>query len=201
MTISRWSRRLLWGGVITGALILSAPLGLQALGRALIADDPLHRADAILVLGGETRDGARVRHAVGLYRRGLSPLLVLSGTPLGFRTHEAEVMARHAEYLGVPPNRIVVVKQDSESTGEEARVVVPVLQRRGAKDVILVTSNFHTGRAKRIFEKAAGPTGPRFLASPVDDGYFEPDGWWMRRRDAKTFVYEAIKTVWSAIED
>lgn len=187
-------------GVLIGVLGVAGPVGLEAAGRALIADDPLHPADAILVLAGETREGDRVMHAVSLYKRGLAPVLVLSGTPMGFRTHEANVMRRHAEHLGVPSDRILVVKHDSESTREEAGVVVPVLQRKGLKEVILVTSSSHTGRAKRIFRTAAGPAGPQFLASPVDDGYFNPEGWWTRRRDAKTFVYEAIKTVWSAIE-
>jgi len=194
-------RRLLWAGLILIALAFAVPMGLNALGTALIADDPLHPADAILVLAGESREGARVTHAVNLYKRGLAPLLVLSGTPMGFRTHEADVTQRHAEYLGVPTARILAVKHDSESTREEAGVIVSVLQRKGLKEVILVTSNYHTGRAKRIFQKMAGPAGPRFLASSVDDGYFHPDGWWMHRKDAKTFVYEAIKTVWSATED
>jgi len=194
-------RRLLWAGLILIALAFAVPMGLNALGTALIADDPLGSADAILVLAGESREGARVTHAVNLYKRGLAPLLVLSGTPMGFRTHEADVTQRHAEYLGVPTARILAVKHDSESTREEAGVIVSVLQRKGLKEVILVTSNYHTGRAKRIFQKMAGPAGPRFLASSVDDGYFHPDGWWMHRKDAKTFVYEAIKTVWSATED
>lgn len=196
----RAGRRLLWVGLILAALALSVPMGLNALGAALIADDPLHPADAILVLAGETRQGDRVRHAVGLYRHGLAPLLVLSGTPWGFRTHEAEVMTRHAEFLGVPRDRILPVKHDGESTRDEAQALLPVLQSRGLKDVILVTSNYHTARAKRIFTKLANPLGIHFLASPVADGYFEQEGWWTRRRDAKTFVYEAMKTVWSAIE-
>lgn len=193
------SRRLIWTGV-AGLLFLVGylfhPMYLSALGRALIVDDSPQKADAILVLGGETRKGDRVMHAAGLYQRGLAPLLVLSGTPIGFRTHETEVMQRHAESLGVPSDRILVVKHDSDSTREEAGVVVPVLQSRGAKEVILVTSNFHTGRAKRVFEKVAGPAGPRFLASPARDPTFEPEGWWTRRRDAKTFVLEVIKTAW-----
>jgi len=175
--------------------------GLGAMGRALIVADPLHPADAILVLGGETREGDRVQHAVNLYRQGLAPWLVLSGTPMGFQTHEAEVMQRHAEFLGVPTSRILAVKHHAESTREEAGVVVPRLRDKGFHDVILVTSNYHTGRAKRIFEKAAGPDGPTFRASPAEDGYFDPDGWWTRRKDAKTFVYESMKTVWTAIED
>ncbi len=177
------------------------PRVLEAIGQCLITEDQLHPADAILVLAGDTRKGDRVRQAVNLYKRGLAPLLVLSGTPVGFRTHEADIMRGLAEYLAVPSDHLLGVKHDSESTWEEAGVIVPVLQRKGLKEVILVTSNYHTGRAKRIFEKAAGPAGPRFLASPVDDGYFHPDGWWMHRKDAKTFVYEAIKTIWSATED
>lgn len=192
----RWS---IAAAVVAGLLVtayLAHPVVLTVLGRALIVEDPLQKADAILVLAGDTRHGDRVSHAVQLFKGGYAPVLVLSGTPMGFRTHEAEVMQRQAEYHGVSPERIVTVKHDSESTLEEAGVLVPVLHGKGVKKVILVTSNYHTGRAKRIFEKAAGPVGPRFLASPVDDGYFNPDGWWTRRKDAKTFVYEAIKTVW-----
>jgi len=198
--LPRWTKRLLVAVLILIVLAFAVPMGLNALGAALITDDPLHPAGAILVLAGESREGDRVRHAVQLFKSGLAPMLVLSGTPMGFRTHEADVMRRHAEFLGVPSSHILIVKQNGDSTKEEAGVVLPILKRRGLKEVILVTSNYHTARAKRIFERAAGPYGPHFLASPVNDGLFEPDGWWMRRRYAKTFVYEAIKTVWSAIE-
>ena len=101
----------------------------------------------------------------------------------------------------MPAERILAVKHNAESTREEADAVVPVLKGKGLKEVILVTSNYHTARAKRIFTKAAGPSGPTFLASPVKEDNFDPEGWWKKRRHTKTFVYEAIKTVWSAIED
>ena len=197
---TRWK-----GGVFLLVLVAGAGWGapwvLETIGQRLITEDSLHPAGAILVLGGETRQGDRVTHAVNLYRRGLAPLLVVSGTPVGFRAHEAEIMQRHAEFLGVPPARILAVKHNADSTREEADVVVPLLKSKGLKEVILVTSNYHTARAKRIFTKAAGSSGPTFLASPVHEDSFEPEGWWMKRRHAKTFVYEAIKTVWSAIED
>src|SRR5437016_8114585 len=44
---------------------------------------------SILVLAGDTPQGDRMLHAVDLYKRGLAPVLVLSGNPIGFRTHEA----------------------------------------------------------------------------------------------------------------
>src|SRR5437899_12621651 len=119
----RWGWRLLAAVLILVALAYAVPLGLKALGVALITDDPLHPAGAILVLAGESREGDRVRHAVQLFKRGLAPLLVLSGTPMGFRTHEAVVMRQHAEFLGVPPARILIVKHDADSTREEASAV------------------------------------------------------------------------------
>jgi uncharacterized SAM-binding protein YcdF (DUF218 family) len=186
--------------VLVGLAVAGLPPALNAVGRTLIADDPLHPADAILVLSGESREGDRVQRAVDLYKQGLAPLLVLSGAPAGFRTHETEITQRHAEYLGVPSDHILTVKHDADSTKEEAEAVVPILKAKGLQEVILVTSNYHTGRAKRIFAKAAGPVGPRFWASPTDDGLFNPDGWWMRRRHAKTFFFEATKTIWSVIE-
>src|SRR5207245_5267404 len=100
-----------------------------------------------------------------------------------------------AEFLGVPPARILIVKHDSDSTREEAGVVVPILKRRGLKEVILVTSNYHTARAKRIFERATGPYSPHFLSSPVDDRQFGPDGCWLGRRYDKQFVSVAIQPV------
>src|SRR5881396_2205220 len=161
----RWGWRLLAAVLIVVALAYAVPMGLKALGAALITDDPLHPAGAILVLAGESREGDRVRHAVELFKRGLAPLLVLSGNPIGFRTHEADVMRRHAEFLGVPSTRILTVKQNADSTREESKIVVPILKRRGLGNVILVTANYHTARAKRIFQRAAGSFGPRFLVS------------------------------------
>src|SRR2546422_8729904 len=145
--LPRWAKWLLGAVLSLVVLPFAVSMGLNALGVALITDDPLHPADAILVLGGESREGDRVRHAVKLFKHGLAPLLVLSGTPMGFRTHEAVVMRRHAEFLGGPSSHILIVKQNGDSTKEEADVVVPVLKRRGMKDVILVTSNYHTARA------------------------------------------------------
>ena len=185
--------------MLTSALLagyLLHPVYLSAVGRALIVEDSRRKADAILVLAGDSPQGHRVSHAVRLFKEGYAPILVLSGTPIGWQTHETEIMRRQAMHLGVPATQIVAVSHDSDSTKEEAGVIVTVLKQRAFRTVILVSANSHTARAKRVFERESGPQGPRFLASPVQDGTFEPEGWWTRRKDAKTFVYEALKTVW-----
>jgi uncharacterized SAM-binding protein YcdF (DUF218 family) len=182
-------------GVLLLGLLLH-PLYLTAIGKALIVEDALEKSDVILVFAGDNRKGDRVSHAVRLFKTGYAPLLVLSGTPLGWRTHEADVMRREAEELGVPPAQIITVGHDSDSTKEEAAVIVPVLRKQQAHTVILVTSSFHTARAKRVLQKAAERREFRILASPVQEDAFYPEGWWTRRRDAKTFFFESVKTAW-----
>ena len=76
-------RRLLWLLAVCAALaavawVYRAPL-LIGLGKAWIVDDPLTRADAIVILGGgiETRpfEAARLyRQAISIFRKALGPV-------------------------------------------------------------------------------------------------------------------------------
>jgi len=192
-------RRWIVAGVVFVLLVsayLLHPLYLTAIGNALVTEDLLQKSDAILVLAGDNRHGDRVNHAVRLFKANYAPLLVLSGTPIGWRTHQADIMRRQAEELGVPAGQILTVAHGSDSTKEEAAAIVPVLRARQVHSIILVSSNFHTARAKRVFRKAVDPGEVRILVSPVREESFNPEGWWTRRRDAKVFLIEAIKTVW-----
>src|SRR5439155_791473 len=57
------------------------------------------------------------------------------------------------------------------------------------------------GRARRpvrIRSGCAGAPRPvRIFVYGVDDGEFEPRGWWRSRRYAKTFLFESVKLVWT----
>ena len=192
-------RRWIVGAALVALLLLGYvfhPVYLTSIGQALITEDPLEQSDAILVLAGDNRYGDRVNQAVRLFKANYAPLLVLSGTPIGWRTHQADIMRRQATELGIPASQILTIAHDSDSTKEEAAVLVPVLRKQGIHTIILVSSNFHTARAKRIFQTLTEAGELRILASPVREESFDPAGWWTRRRDAKTFAFEAIKTLW-----
>jgi hypothetical protein len=51
-------------------LYLVHPFALGAIGRHLVAEEPLKSADAIVVIGWDKK-GDRVEHAVKLFRQGL----------------------------------------------------------------------------------------------------------------------------------
>lgn len=137
------------GGVETLASLLSWPL---------VRSSPEQPADAIVVLGARLRaDGAltaaleeRVRVGAALYRRGVAPLVVVTGGgPTG--SEEAPAMAARARSRGVPPGRLRIEPR-ARNTAENARFVAALLAP-GAR-VWLVTQPFHLRRAMYWFRKA-----------------------------------------------
>jgi hypothetical protein len=63
---------------------------------------------------------------------------------------------------------------------------------------IIVTSNYHTRRAKGVFEKAWADSGVRFFISAAPSSQFHSEDGWMHRADSRTFFYEFSKTMWYA---
>lgn len=157
-------------------LVLSA-LGL--LGCSVIPKlDPVRPADAIVVLGNrppvdergrvrpETR--RRVEAGVELYRRGMAPLMVMTGGDAG-GVIEAEVMRDLATTLGVPA-KAILVEPRSDSTITNARNSVRLLRRhlkRRRCSVIVVSSPYHLARARRLFQCAGAEV--QIAATEVPD--------------------------------
>ena len=124
---------------------------------------PLRKADAIVVLGNnppvdpdgnvrpETR--RRVEAGVEVYQQGMAPVMLMSGGPAGALI-ESEVMRKLAIELGVP-EAAIWIEPRSTSTIENARYSVKLLRNRLRKkdvSVIVVSSPYHTERARMLFE-------------------------------------------------
>jgi hypothetical protein len=71
--------------------------------------------------------------------------------------------------------------------------IVADMRRRNIHSFLLVTSNYHTARAGKVFRRAAPDLEFHTVASL--DPYFTPDGWWHNREGQKTALYESMKTV------
>lgn len=145
-----------------------------------------------LVLAGDWR-GNRIKAGGDLVRAGYVPGVLLTGPMELYGLNEADLAIRFAVANGYPREWFHPVKVKATSTYEEARELVPELEKRGIHRLLIVTSDFHTRRAKKIFRKALPPTIEiRMIAVP--DPYFRPHGWWHTREGWKTFFYEASKT-------
>jgi uncharacterized SAM-binding protein YcdF (DUF218 family) len=187
---------------------IARPLYLLPLGRFLICADPLEKADAIVILAGDDAVGSRVSEAVSLLRGGWSEVLMVSDAPIARGVTSAEVARKQAVELGISPTQIVAVSNRSpagrgrllDSTLSESRLLLGECQKRNFRTVIIVTSNFHTRRAKRIFDRLFKDAGIQVLMHPSADMSFRVDHWWTRRADARMWLLEMQKLAFSYLE-
>jgi len=163
-------RRALAGAGLCVLLIASSGPVARGLGRSLEwqypppADPPA--ADAIVLLGGFTmparpprqrveldQDANRLLGAAALYRSGKAPTVYIAGGRLDlFEAFgpEAPDIASLLNELGVPDSAIVL-EQSSRNTYENAVEARRILEPRGVRRILLVTSALHMPRAAGLF--------------------------------------------------
>ncbi|AQT81308.1 hypothetical protein B1R94_21710 [Mycolicibacterium litorale] len=110
--------------------------------------DPLTKADAIIVLGGEN-DG-RLEYGLNLARQGYADTVVLSNSYDD--TSETDRAAyRRACAAGTPAITVVCFKPDPYTTRGEAMFLSRLAKQRNWTHVIVVSWNYHMVRARYIF--------------------------------------------------
>ena len=187
-------------GLLALALVAAVThsLWLPALGGALIRDDGPAKADIAVVLGGD-QWGNRILRGAEMVREGYVPLVLVSGPPF-YGTSESDLAIAFAVRHGNPPQWFVSFPIHALSTQEEAATILAELMRRNVHSFLLVTSDYHTARARRIYRAAIRRSGVplemRVVSAP--DRYFRRDSWWKDREGRKTAFYEWIKTLATA---
>jgi len=165
---------------------------LGAVGSYLIQAEPPERADIAVVLAGDGR-GSRILKAAELVKDGFVPQALVSGPDGNFGFYECDLAIPFAVKAGYPESYFIHFENTARSTVDEARVVVEELRHRGVHSVLVVTSDYHTRRAGRMYRNAAPDLKVTMVAAP--DKYFTHDGWWHNREGQKTALYEWLKTV------
>lgn len=163
-----------------------------ALGRALVYSEAPQRADAALVLAGDYY-GYRILKAAEMVREGFVPRVLVSGPEAIYGVYESDLAIAFAVKRGLPAEWFVPLRHAALSTDEEARLVVPGIRKMGVRRLLVVTSDYHTARSRRVFRDVAPDLEVHMIAAP--DRYYRPDAWWSNRQSRKTFLMEWIKTV------
>ena len=186
------------------ALVLLAAAACPRAAHLLIIDEPLHRADAIVVLAGARVE--RWLEATDLYREGFAPALVLSSGII--EPAEEQLRERGIEYpretdlsrsamvqMGIPAAAITVFPESVDNTAHEATQAHHLARERGWRSIIVVTSKYHTRRARYAFERELGRSGitVQVRGSRYDDA--QPDRWWKSRSDFRFVTWEIPKLV------
>ncbi len=190
---ANWGRRLLSAVIIlaAAAAIFHAPI-FRFLGHALIQSETPGKAGIAIVLAGDSF-GQRVLTGCRMVREGYAPLALVSGPRVFYGRHEDEFAIAWAVDRGCPREWFEGVENELKSTRDEAQMFSRILRQRGIQKYLLITSNFHTARAARIFRREIPDIPAVVIAAPYPE--FDPDCWWKDRQARKVFAFEWIKTV------
>jgi uncharacterized SAM-binding protein YcdF (DUF218 family) len=144
-----------------------------------IPSGDIPQAEAIVVLGGATKSaiwprpsadlsesGDRVIYAAQLYRQKKAPIIILSGGRIDWRGSgfpESADMATILTSIGIPENALIQ-EPESLNTYQNAVNVKKILDAKGIKKVILITSAMHFPRSLKIFQRQ----GIDVIPAPTD---------------------------------
>ena len=172
---------------------------LTGLADYLIVSDRLQPADVIVLLNSEVN--TRPFRASALYQQGLAPVIVIArseSTPivdLGLVPNDTDISVGVMEKQGVPADRIIILPFPGgvTSTFDEASAVRQYVVAHQAYRIILVTSAFHTRRARWTFEKVLAGLPVRLEMAPVPYAGFDQTDWWKNETGLITLNNEYIK--------
>ena len=161
---------------------------------AIISNDTLKKADAIVVLEG---DGLwRIAEGARLYKEGWAPVVVLSDQGREEGSHQRDQRdQRIAE--GVPEDA-VLLEEKSQHTRHQADEVAMLSKERGWRSVIIVASHYHQYRAFLTFLKAFSDAGADravlLINAPVRDLT------WFEKADSQDARHTMLESEFERIE-
>jgi len=176
--------------VVGVVYLLRKPLLIATAGM-LVADEKLSPADAIIVLGDDNYTGDRARHAAKLYRERWAPRVVASGRYLRAYASVADLIQHDLVANGVDQAHVVLARSYVHNTREEAFEMRRIIREQRWRRVIVVTSSYHTARARYIFRRALD-ADTELLVSAAEDSDFPAAEWWRSRGAIKLFFREVL---------
>lgn len=162
----------------------------------LLSNSQIKRSSAIILLQGDRYD--RVKETVDLFKRGLSDLVVVSGT-----VSEEEkagvngyLLKKTLQSNGIPGGRIIL-ESTSLNTRDQSIEVMSLVELCGWRKIILVASHFHQFRAFLTFLKTMRKASLEIeiFNSPAryPNWFTEPTEWGPTRVDLLEAEFEKIR--------
>ena len=183
--------------LVAGVFVLALVI-LFGVGRWLIVEDPLAKAQAIVVLSG--RMPMRAQEAARLYNAGWAPRVWLTrGVEPAASLQEMHIAyigedffnTRVLMHEGVPANAILMIEPAINDTADEIQAITAELEREKAETVIIVTTKAHTRRVRTLWRELSQGRGRAIVRAASTDP-FASDHWWRSTGDALDVVREVL---------
>jgi uncharacterized SAM-binding protein YcdF (DUF218 family) len=168
-------------------------------GHALVHEDAFDNVDWAVVLAGQSRDCERTAAAIDLFKQNRIDTILLSSIRIFKSRFVGEFLIPDLVREGIPRERLYELQHDAYSTIEESRLIIQQFRGLGIDTVLVISSNYHTSRARMIFQHLAGGY-PEFLFYPAPYDGYDSEAWWASRISLKLYILEWLKTFASRIE-
>ncbi len=157
---------------------------LTGMGNLLVVKDQLSNAEIIYLLTGDV--DSRPFHAADLYRKNYINTIVVPrhelspAEELGIYPNPTEAAVNVLLQKNVNKSDIIVIDFENgvTSTEDEAFALLHYINKNKIKNIIIVTSAFHTFRAKYIFKHVLKETPVNIIMSPAPHWKFDESNWW-----------------------
>lgn len=182
-------------GIAAAAAFARPTAILYRIGQFLVVTDPLQKADILYVLNGEYMN--RPGLAAQLLRQGMAPRIVIpwvdESVPWwdGVALNQSDLNVKELQVLGVPAAQIerFHFRGGIHSTWDEARALREYARLHGVRKAIVVTSEWHTRRARWILRRQLAPVGVQVMVTAPRTG----DRWWMMDKGVSACRDEYLK--------
>lgn len=182
-------QRSFWLSIGTLLLLYIVILFSLFINELRVATDEITYADAIVVLTGGT---GRVEEGLRLFREGRGGYLILSGVE---ETSTLDTIFPGRNLKTTVDTSRIIIDIESRRTLDNAFNVKKIVEDKGFKSLILVTSNYHMKRAFTLFSKAIyGDV--KLYRHPVRGPNFKDEEWWQSQKSLKLVTSEFFKYTW-----
>jgi uncharacterized SAM-binding protein YcdF (DUF218 family) len=164
---------------------------LRTVGDYWVVEDLSAQADALIILSDDDFIGSRAARAADLYHEGRAPVIIASGRMMRPYAGVGELMQRDLTDRGVPSSAIEIYRHHASDTLEEAQTLRSLVVQKGWRHVVIVTSNYHTRRARYIFQRVF-PLGVQVDVASAKDPDFDISDWWEHKAGIKAFLHELV---------
>ncbi|MCZ2355246.1 MAG: YdcF family protein [Bacteroidia bacterium] len=160
-------------------------------GNLIVETKDLKPSDAIIVFSGSPLD--RGNEAAKLWKRHFSETIICTGENipndfkvLGINLQECELTQSQLIRQGVDSSKIQLIRKGT-STFEEIDAIREYCQNKNLKNIILVSSNFHTRRINKYIRPKLEDIGVTVQIHGAPASNFEEELWWTKE-DGMIFV-------------
>lgn len=201
-------RRVVWTLAIVSLLVgtgyvFRAPL-LTDLADAWVVNDPVTKADAIVIPGGGLENRPFV--AAKLFHDGVAPMVLYTNVrpgpaeKKGVVPSEPVLTQRILLSNGVPATAMTLIGTNVANTFDESLAVRAWIEKTGAGSVIIVTDWFHTRRARWIFQRELRDNNVRIEMSAAPAPDYNLTNWWRHEEGVVAFQNEVVKYIYYRCE-